>query len=186
MLIEFWRIRSLIGTTAVGPRHTRHPKQVTTSSQDTVEGYVVSSPLIHNPLKLVLCRVSSQCSLFSNASDDGARHLALVFFDVLVLDGVSLLSSPYFSRRKTLEDLLHLKPGLVMLADRIAIDMRPDGHAVDPESRLRKVFAEIIADHQEGLVLKAHEAAYNDWQMPWVKVGRVVCDDVPRHRLNQR
>lgn len=71
-----------------------------------------------------------------------------------------------------------------MLTDRIAIDMRPDDHAVDPEAHLRKVFAEVIADHQEGLVLKAHEAAYNDWRMPWVKVGRVVCHGVPSRRLS--
>ena len=61
-----------------------------------------------------------------------------------------------------------------MLAERVAIDMRPDDHGVGPEARLRKVFAKIIADHQEGVVLKVHEAAYNDWRIPWVKVGRVV------------
>ena len=73
---------------------------------------------------------------------------------------MSLLGSPYHSRRKTLEGLLHLKSGYAMLAERVAIDMRPDDHGVGPEARLRKVLAEIIADHQEGVVLKAHEAAY--------------------------
>ena len=70
--------------------------------------------------------------------------------------------------------MLHLKPGHAMLAERVAIDMRLDDHGVGPEARLRKVLAGRIADHQEGVVLKAHEAAYNDWRMPWVKVGRVV------------
>ena len=94
-----------------------------------------------------------------------------MFFDVLVLDDVSFLASPYSSRRETLEGLIHLKSGHAMLAERVAIDMCPDEHGVDPDARLRKVFAEIIADHQEGVVLKAHEATYNDWRMPWVKVG---------------
>ncbi|KZT70831.1 hypothetical protein DAEQUDRAFT_688765 [Daedalea quercina L-15889] len=154
---EFWRIRSLISTTAVGPRHTRHPRQpVGSDSQDTMAG--------------------SQCSLISNASDDGARHLALVFFDILFLDDTSLLSSPYSVRRKTLEDLLHLKPGHVMLTERVTIDMGPNASAggieVDAEALLRKVFAAVIADHQEGLVLKADEAPYNDWKMPWVKLKK--------------
>ncbi|KAH9840015.1 uncharacterized protein C8Q71DRAFT_745448 [Rhodofomes roseus] len=152
---EFWRIRSLIGSTAVGPRHSRFLKQPAgEASQDVDEG--------------------SQCSLVSNASDDGMRHLALVFFDILVLDGMSLLSAPYSARRATLERLLHLKPGHTMLAERVAIDMRPTAApgVPDPQARLRKVFAEIIANHQEGLVLKADEAPYNDWRMPWVKLKK--------------
>ncbi|KAH9933457.1 uncharacterized protein B0H18DRAFT_928466 [Fomitopsis serialis] len=153
---EFWRIRSLISTTAIGPRHSRHPKHTAAdTSQDAEDG--------------------SQCSLASNASDDGTRHLALVFFDILVLDDASLLSSSYSTRRATLESLLHPKPGYVMLVKRVAIDMQPSVSTrggMDPEARLREIFAQRIADHQEGLVLKADEARYNDWRLPWVKLKK--------------
>ena len=54
-----------------------------------------------------------------------------------------------------------------MLAHRTPVQIA-DGE--DAESQLRQVFAEHIADHQEGLVLKAEESRYNDWKLPWVKV----------------
>ena len=54
-----------------------------------------------------------------------------------------------------------------MLAERTCIDTtRPE--ALDT---LRKAFAKLEADHQEGAVLKADESRYNDWKLRWVKVS---------------
>lgn len=45
--------------------------------------------------------------------EDRNRHLCLVFFDVLHLDGESLLDRSYDERRKVLENVIKLIPGFV-------------------------------------------------------------------------
>ena len=106
----------------------------------------------------------------SNASDGGNRRLALVFFDVLLLDGVSLLSLSYAERRAILEQVISLKPGYAMVAERTCIDMKNS----DGEDTLRRTFARVIADHQEGMVIKADGAMYAERRWPWVKVRLVL------------
>jgi len=88
----------------------------------------------------------------SDASDSGTRHLALIFFDVLVLDSVSLLTSPYSSRRSILESLVQIRPGHIMLAERTPIVLNGPGIIVDAEEQLRAIWARIIAECEEGLV----------------------------------
>ncbi|KAK0467324.1 uncharacterized protein EV420DRAFT_1636338 [Desarmillaria tabescens] len=137
---EFWRIRKLVENTAVGPRARKRPSVIS----------------------------ESQSSLLS---DDGneERHLALVFFDVLYLNSVSLLSSPYRERRKILESIIQPIPAYVMLSDRIPILMHNPEEA---EAKFRQVYAESIADYQEGVVLKADDGGYNRVGHPWVKLKR--------------
>ncbi|KAI0642398.1 hypothetical protein C8Q79DRAFT_251688 [Trametes meyenii] len=150
---EFWRIRSLIASTAIGVRH-RSPMPGPSSTQREA--------------------METQCSLVSNASDGGTRHLALVFFDVLLLDGVSLLPLPYGERRAALERLVHVRPGYAMLAERTCVDLRR-ANAADA---LRRVFAHAIANHQEGVVIKAEGARYAEKRWPWVKLKQ---DYIPGH-----
>ncbi|CCM02607.1 uncharacterized protein FIBRA_04710 [Fibroporia radiculosa] len=151
---EFWRIRSLIASTAIGPRHTRSTRAGVGDEQDTREN-------------------ESQCSLISNASDGGTRHLALVFFDILMLDDESLLQSTYSARRKVLESVIQITPGHAMLSERTAIDLvSPSRCAGDGDAQLRSIFARVIADRQEGLVLKADEGKYNERRFPWVKLKK--------------
>ena len=114
-----------------------------------------------------LCR-GTQASLLSNASDNGTRHLALVFFDILLLDSTSLLSSPYFHRRSVLESVIKTTPGHVMLSERVPI--RLVGSQNEPAEQLRTVWSKIISRCDEGLVLKASNGRYNDYHSPWVKV----------------
>ena len=130
---------------------------------------------IHCPIvapELISLEHSSQCSLISNGTDDGTRHLALVFFDVLLLNSESLLRAPYSRRRHILEALVSSVPGYAMLAERTAISMGADVSKTETEDAMRGAFATLIADHQEGTVLKADDGKYNDWRSPWVKVGR--------------
>lgn len=57
----------------------------------------------------------------SQPSPEGVRkelHLQLVFFDVLELDGKSLVETPYEDRRAALESLICVIPGWSMLAAR--------------------------------------------------------------------
>ena len=44
---------------------------------------------------------------------DNHRHLCLVFFDILHLDGESLLQTPLVSRRRLLEKVVRTVPGFV-------------------------------------------------------------------------
>lgn len=109
----------------------------------------------------------SQSSLLSNGSDQGTRHLALVFFDILVLDSKSLLWEPYSKRRALLESIVQQRPGYAMLADQVPILMTCKDEAEDD---LIHIFAQLQANHQEGAVLKADESKYNDYSLRWVKV----------------
>ncbi|KAH9893240.1 hypothetical protein C8Q73DRAFT_746032 [Cubamyces lactineus] len=149
---EFWRIRSLIASTAIGVRHNSPPAPSSTQQE----------------------ALGTQCSLMSNASDGGNRRLALVFFDILLLDGVSLLSLSYAQRRTILEQMVTLKPGYAMFAERTCINMTHP----DAEETLRRVFARVIADHQEGVVIKADGAMYAERRWPWVKLKQ---DYIPGH-----
>ncbi|THH02681.1 hypothetical protein EW026_g207 [Hermanssonia centrifuga] len=44
--------------------------------------------------------------------------------------------------------------------------------SIDSEHMLRRVFAAAIADHQEGVVLKANESTYNAKNLPWIKLKK--------------
>ncbi|KAJ6591764.1 hypothetical protein DFH09DRAFT_1137908 [Mycena vulgaris] len=142
---EFWRIRSLVEHTAWGVRGKQNQRPDTTP----IDNY-------------------SQASLMTDVSDD--RHLGLVFFDILLLNSTSLLSVPYSSRRAILESVIKTIPSRAVLANRqqIALNLAP----TDRNPPLHHVFAQCLARPDEGLVLKAGEAGYNDRRFPWVKLKR--------------
>lgn len=100
-----------------------------------------------------------------------ARHLGLIFFDILLYNSQSLLLKPYSHRRTLLESIIHLNPGKVLLATRYPIHPSPSNPEV-ALSQLQKIFANHIADHREGLVLKAANARYNDVKLPWIKLKK--------------
>ncbi|KAJ2919477.1 hypothetical protein MD484_g929, partial [Candolleomyces efflorescens] len=142
---EFWRIRRLVESTAYGvraQRASRHKEQ-----PDSQEGI-------------------SQASMMSDDSD--TRRLGLVFFDILSLESRNLIFTPYNDRRSILETIVRPKPGRVILARRFPIDMTVE----EPELALCEIFAEHIADSEEGLVLKAEGSYYNDYKLPWVKLKK--------------
>jgi DNA ligase-4 len=87
-----------------------------------------------------------------------------------MLDGSSLLRTPYSDRRYLLESLITLIPGYAMLADRTVIELAGPGGRASGENDLRNAFAKLIAQYEEGAVLKEDRGAYNDWRSPWVKV----------------
>jgi len=94
--------------------------------------------------------------------------LGLVFFDVLYLDSVSLLSRNYSERRQLLGSLIRIEPGKSMLAKRYPIDMTSN----QPVKVLYQIFSEHIAAGEEGLVLKGDDSKYNDYRKPWIKLKR--------------
>lgn len=89
------------------------------------------------------------------------------------MDDRSFLSVAYATRRAVLESLIVPVPGRIMLSERVAIYLSPVPEELDdvnPEAQLRSIFAKLISNYQEGLVLKADQGLYNDRSAQWVKV----------------
>ncbi|KAF8074808.1 hypothetical protein FPV67DRAFT_1777589 [Lyophyllum atratum] len=152
---EFWRIQGLIEQTAGGIRGQR--RRIPAESQSSEES-------------------NSQSSMVTDRSDN--RRLGLVFFDILALNGKSLLMTPYCRRRKILEDLIRVVPGEAILSERVPV-VQDDINCQDRRQiALEKIFANIIATCQEGVVLKGDETKYHDFSVPWVKLKK---DYIPEY-----
>ncbi|KXN89405.1 DNA ligase 4 [Leucoagaricus sp. SymC.cos] len=141
---EFWRIDGLVNQTGTGARSKRRLRNTCNDSDSEDEEF--------------------NLSLLTD--EPQSRHLALVFFDILVLDNQSLIFKPYAERRRLLETYIQPIYSRAMFSERHMIDMSEP----DPSERLRRIFAEHLGNNQEGLVLKADESEYNDWCLPWVKL----------------
>ncbi|TFK51622.1 DNA ligase/mRNA capping enzyme [Heliocybe sulcata] len=137
---EFYHIGDLIESTAQGVRGCRRFR----------------APPVDN---------DSQTSCTSTSSP---RHLALVFFDLLLLDDLSLLSTPYAARRALLESLIVPERGYTMIAERFCIGEAGEGEGAE---RMRDVFAGTLTRREEGLVLKSESGWYGGWS-PWVKLKK--------------
>jgi DNA ligase-4 len=85
---------------------------------------------------------------------------------VILLDSRPLTGLPYRERRKILESIVLPIHGLSILAARLPIN--PTRGIGAASVQLKSALAKSLADHQEGLVLKADEGAYI--KSPWVKV----------------
>ncbi|BGP31986.1 hypothetical protein JCM10296v2_003765 [Rhodotorula toruloides] len=98
-------------------------------------------------------------------------HLMIVWFDVLYMDGESLLDEPYEARRSRLESLVLPIEGFSMLAEFVIVDF---DHKETALASLRDRFARIIASRCEGLMLKPLSSAYNDLRcgQRWVKLKK--------------
>ncbi|KAG8917729.1 hypothetical protein FRC02_002899, partial [Tulasnella sp. 418] len=140
---EFWRIRSLIEYTSEGARARFRRRNYGKSSRAQVESQD-DAPEYDESLK-------------SNGTDHGNRHLMLVFFDILALDGQNLLNSPYRNRREKLEGVIREIPGYSALAKRNQVDLSRQ----DAVEQLQSIFSECLANHEEGLVLKPDYSTYN-------------------------
>lgn len=67
----------------------------------------------------------------------------LVFFDILYMDGKSFLDTSYRQRRRILEQLVIVKSGYSILAERVKIDSGPNRML-----SLERYFADCIAKHE--------------------------------------
>ncbi|PHH87198.1 hypothetical protein CDD83_9193 [Cordyceps sp. RAO-2017] len=99
--------------------------------------------------------------LFLGADDDTPpqpwENLMIVFFDMLLLDGRSLLDLRHSERFKMLEETVRPIRGRAQLVSRQVIDF---GHRF-AVSELRKLFAKVITEKGEGLVLKPDEPYFS-------------------------
>ncbi len=88
----------------------------------------------------------------------GHFHFAIIFFDVLELDGQTLLQRPYRERREILHTLIRPIPGFSRIVDTTFVDLTPD--LEEGLRQLHKAFAICHANRGEGLVLKRADAPY--------------------------
>ncbi|KAK3373796.1 hypothetical protein B0T24DRAFT_275442 [Lasiosphaeria ovina] len=96
----------------------------------------------------------SRSGSFLGTDQDSQRHpwehLMIIYYDLLMVDGESLLGVRHSERFKRLKDLVTLVPGRSALVKRELIDCSSRSAASD----LRRAFAKCITAHGEGLVLK--------------------------------
>jgi DNA ligase 4 len=104
---EFWRIRSLLSYPYKVPEEYRTGPNLPT---DYMHMDHLGSTSSSRPRKEYGCSIQlspeAKFPLESDGIDDGTRHLMLVFFDILYIDGRSLLMEPYSTRRSMLEELI--------------------------------------------------------------------------------
>ena len=131
---EFWRLEKLLGR-APGTRQFFDPLPDDTTSQDSTTTASTRGP--HN--------LTSPPTPLGPSTRD--IHLAVVFFDVLRVDGRSLLMEPYDTRRTVLEALVKPIEGFAMLAERERIDLCHQDRAVQA---LEHVFTK-IKDRCDGM-----------------------------------
>ena len=124
---EFWRLEKLLGR-APGSRQFFAPLPDDTMSQDSTTTASTRGPY----------DTTSPPTPPEGSTRD--IHLAVVFFDVLRVDGRSLLAEPYETRRTVLETLVKPIEGFAMLAERERIDLFNHERAVQA---LELVFTKI-------------------------------------------
>jgi DNA ligase-4 len=102
------------------------------------------------------------------------RHLCLIFFDILHLDGDSLLNLPYSARRAALERAIRPIPGFASLAQRTPVHLHLGREPA--LAALRLAFQRSSAAHEEGLVLKSscspYPSASRTGAHRWVKLKK--------------
>ncbi|KAL7795367.1 hypothetical protein V8C37DRAFT_374289 [Trichoderma ceciliae] len=98
---------------------------------------------------------------FMNTEQDSPprphEHLMIVYYDILLLDGRSLLNVRHSERFKLLEMIVRCDKGQAELIQRQIINTNHPMAA----SALRNAFAKVITDRSEGLVLKADQPYFN-------------------------
>ncbi|KAL6902491.1 hypothetical protein GGI43DRAFT_341752 [Trichoderma evansii] len=85
------------------------------------------------------------------------EHLMIVYYDILLLDGRSLLDIRHSERFKLLEGVVRCDRGQAELVQRQIINTNHPMAALT----LRNAFAKVITDRSEGLVLKADQPYFN-------------------------
>ncbi|TLS27236.1 hypothetical protein PpBr36_05507 [Pyricularia pennisetigena] len=114
------------------------------------------------PFEKIRKHVSRAGTYFHRSDDDSQAHpwerLMIVYYDVLMIDDESLLGVRHSDRFKRLEQLISCSPGVAAIVQRQVIDFDQSSHAA---SDLRRVFAQCITSHEEGLVLKADDPYFD-------------------------
>ncbi|KAI0016051.1 hypothetical protein F4780DRAFT_715191 [Xylariomycetidae sp. FL0641] len=121
------------------------------------------------PFHKIRKHVSRSGSFLGTAKDSqphSHEHLMIIYYDVLLIDHESLLSTKHSDRASRLNKLITCRKGYAELIERQNIVFsRPTGL-----DALRKAFAKCIVSREEGLVLKPDEP-YFDFSIPQERYG---------------
>ena len=102
----------------------------------------------------------------SDATVAARSHVAVVLFDVLAIDGLSLIDRAWQERRAALLHAVRRVPGRVMLSDAQPVS----GPLAARKAQLAARMAEIQAAGHEGLIVKHATSRYLPGKRCWVKV----------------
>ncbi|KAF1994223.1 hypothetical protein P154DRAFT_448129 [Amniculicola lignicola CBS 123094] len=111
------------------------------------------------PFSKIRKHVSRSGSFLGNLQDSLPHeweHLMIVFFDVLMLDDEPVLRRTLQDRRSVLRDIIQIVPGRSMRSEWTLLDLKTDDGVTD----LKQAFAQTLAKHQEGLILKPLHTPY--------------------------
>eukprot|EP01102_Stenamoeba_stenopodia_P016187 TRINITY_DN5629_c0_g1_i3.p1 TRINITY_DN5629_c0_g1~~TRINITY_DN5629_c0_g1_i3.p1 ORF type:complete len:1101 (+),score=403.70 TRINITY_DN5629_c0_g1_i3:66-3368(+) len=110
----------------------------------------------HQPLPFGTLSVH-KASQFKDAT------VCVFLFDVLYLDGQTLLDKPFYERRKILQKSINVVPNRVELSD---------CREIKEEDDLAEMMGEVLRDGLEGLVLKGRNSVYNPDKRHWMKLKK--------------
>ncbi|KAI1776346.1 hypothetical protein F4818DRAFT_378038 [Hypoxylon cercidicola] len=112
------------------------------------------------PFHKIRKHVSRSGSFLGTNHDSQAHdheHLMIVYFDILMTDGESLLGLRHSERFRRLSELISCRTGYAELVQREVISFSRPSAA----SKLREAFAKCIVSRGEGLVLKPDEPYFD-------------------------
>ena len=99
----------------------------------------------------------------------GRRHFLVVWFDLLYLNGHSMLSYSYESRRNRLMEVVDLIPRYVQVSEMHEFDFRMPASL----SAFREHYAHVIGRCEEGVILKRMESEYTPGREgDWIKLKK--------------
>ncbi|KAH8921751.1 hypothetical protein BT69DRAFT_1320634 [Atractiella rhizophila] len=152
---EFWEIRKFKPAFLDPSKKRKRQKDEDEDTQSTRSGQALERP---------------PTSPISDKSE-GDIQLAVVFFDILFVDGKDLSRLPWTDRREYLQSIIHPQHGQSLLAKGCTVDF-DEPYCV--MKQLIPYYAAQIAQKQEGIVLKPCDSGYNDsrWGRRWIKVKR--------------
>lgn len=92
----------------------------------------------------------------------------IYLFDILYLEGESLMDKPLHYRRQKLENIISVVPNRIMLSHCILAK----GHREDVEALLASQMSAAVATGLEGLVIKDIESPYEPGARHWLKMKK--------------
>ncbi|KAK6951851.1 hypothetical protein Daesc_006376 [Daldinia eschscholtzii] len=123
-----------------------------------LEGEMVDNKILpFHKIRKHVSRSGSFIGAHYDSQPHDYEHLMIVYFDILLMDGESLLGAKQFERFKHLNNLITCRKGYAELVPREIISFGRPSAAL----RLREAFAECIVARSEGLVLKPNEPYFN-------------------------
>ncbi|KAI8846592.1 hypothetical protein BC829DRAFT_264713 [Chytridium lagenaria] len=107
--------------------------------------------------------------------NNGERHYQIVFFDLLYLNGETLIQKPYSERREKLREVIRPIPDYADIGESHAIRLKESDQIAT--TKLRDLFVEVCSRPAEGLVVKGAQGTYvPGLEATWFKLKKDYID----------